>query len=78
MLSASAEEIQALVETSVGAVSALYVALHGADPGDGYGDWLRAVVPSAQVETWDGLGHYLHLVDPQRFVARLKEQWAAT
>ncbi|MBW1688806.1 MAG: alpha/beta fold hydrolase [Deltaproteobacteria bacterium] len=26
----------------------------------------------ATVETWDGLGHWLHLVEPERFVARVR------
>ena len=78
LLSAPSEEIQNLVETTFAGVTAPYLALHGADPGDGYGDWLRALVPSAVVETWDGLGHYPHLVDPKRFVARLEDHWTTT
>jgi pimeloyl-ACP methyl ester carboxylesterase len=34
--------------------------------------WLTALVPSAQVEVWDGSGHMLHLVDPKRFAARVR------
>ena len=59
-------------------VRAPYLSLHGADPGPGYEAWLRALVPSAEVEIWDGLGHWLHRVEPQRFLGRLREFERAT
>jgi pimeloyl-ACP methyl ester carboxylesterase len=43
------------------------------DPGEDYGRWLQHLVPTAIVELWPGMGHYLHLVDPARFLARLGE-----
>ena len=56
-----------------------YLALFGLDPGDGYAGWLAERIPGAEVEYWaDGdrpFGHYPHLVDPDRFVARLREFW---
>jgi pimeloyl-ACP methyl ester carboxylesterase len=45
--------------------------LHGTDPGDEYPDWLRAIVPSAEVEYWPETGHYPHLTVGDRFVSRL-------
>ena len=54
-------------------VRAPYLSLHGADPGRGYGPWLRDLIPGAAVETWDGLGHWLHRVEPERFLARVAE-----
>ena len=48
------------------------VLLHGTDPGPAYEEWLTGLVPRATVETWDGLGHWLHLVEPERFVARVR------
>jgi pimeloyl-ACP methyl ester carboxylesterase len=58
-------------------VRAPYLSLHGSDPGPGYEAWLRALVPSARVETWDGLGHWLHRVEPERFLGRLQAFHAA-
>lgn len=56
-----------------------YLALFGLDPGDGYGAWLAERIPGAVVEFWDGpdrpYGHYPHLVDPDRFVARVRAFW---
>jgi len=54
-------------------VRAPYLSLHGSDPGPGYEAWLRELVPSARVETWEGLGHWLHRVEPERFVRRMRE-----
>ena len=30
-------------------------------------------IPTAEVEVWPDLGHYPHLVEPERFVARVVE-----
>lgn len=54
-----------------------YLALHGIDPGPEYVDWLRARIPGAEVEVWPEHGHYPHLVDPDRFVERLRAFWSA-
>lgn len=52
-----------------------YLGLFGIDPGDGYATWLAERVPGAETEVWADHGHYPHLVDPDRFVARLRELW---
>ena len=52
-----------------------YLALFGLDPGDEYAAWLEQRIPGSQVELWAEHGHYPHLVDPDRFVARLTEFW---
>jgi pimeloyl-ACP methyl ester carboxylesterase len=33
--------------------------------------------PTATLEVWGGYGHWLHLVDPDRFAARVREFVAA-
>jgi pimeloyl-ACP methyl ester carboxylesterase len=76
ILEAPAEEVAAMVEAALSPISCPYLAIHGIDPGPDYAAWLTGLVPSAAVEVWDGLGHYPHLVDPDRFVARLEEFWA--
>ena len=57
--------------------TAPYLALFGVDPGPEYGEWLTARIPAAQVDVWDGLGHYPHLVSPDRFVATLETFWTS-
>jgi pimeloyl-ACP methyl ester carboxylesterase len=69
----SAEDLDLLTAAVVDGVSVPYLSLHGSDPGDDYPDWLTAVIPSATVEIWDGLGHYPQLTAPERFVTRLAQ-----
>jgi pimeloyl-ACP methyl ester carboxylesterase len=57
-------------------VQAPYLSLHGEDPGAEYEQWLRKVIPTARIETWPGLGHWLHRVEPERFIALL-DRWSA-
>lgn len=52
-----------------------YLALFGIDPGDGYAAWLAERIPGAECELWPDHGHYPHLVEPDRFVSRLRGFW---
>jgi pimeloyl-ACP methyl ester carboxylesterase len=67
---------RAALEDLVGAITSHvdvpYLALHGIDPGPEYGSWLAQAIPGATLEVWDGHGHYPHLVDPGRFLDRLR------
>jgi len=67
------EELDATVEALASAIPVPYLAVHGLDPGPGYAEWLQRLVPTATVELWPDMGHYLHLVDPARFLRRLDE-----
>lgn len=71
VLTASVADLDAVVEQLAGAITVPYLALHGIDPGPGYAEWLTGLVPAAAVEVWPDLGHYPHLVEPDRFVARV-------
>ncbi len=53
-----------------------YLAVFGIDPGESYATWLAERMPGAQVELWADHGHYPHLVDPDRFVTRLRDFWS--
>jgi len=75
VLQAPREELAAMVEGAAGAVTCPYLSIHGIDPGSDYLEWLRSLIPHAEIEVWPGLGHYPHLVEPDRFVARLEEFW---
>jgi pimeloyl-ACP methyl ester carboxylesterase len=65
--------IDALVDALLDGVTAPYLALHGIDPGPQYAGWLTARCPTATVEVWADHGHYPHLVDPERFLAKVVE-----
>lgn len=73
VLEAPAAELDALVDGIVGALAVPYLAIHGIDPGPEYVAWLTARCRTATVEIWADHGHYPHLVDPARFLARLTE-----
>jgi pimeloyl-ACP methyl ester carboxylesterase len=65
------DELTSMAEQLLPAVTVPYLALHGSDPGPGYAEWLTGLVPTASVEVWDGLGHFLLLAEPDRFATRL-------
>ena len=65
-------DLDALVVGMAGAVQVPYLSLHGMDPGPDYAPWLASVIPTSTVEVWDAHGHYPHLVDPPRFLDRVR------
>ena len=67
------DELDGVIEVIGSSVTAPYLSLHGLDPGADYPEWLTARIPHAQVEHWPDHGHYLHLVAPDRFCARVRE-----
>ena len=80
LLTMPAEQIDGVVEEALAGYRGdpvPYLALFGIDPGEGYADWLATSVVGAQTEVWADHGHYPHLVDPDRFVDRLREFWSA-
>lgn len=70
---ASVEDLDAVVDSMAGGITVPYLSLHGIDPGPDYGDWLTSRVPTATVDVWSDLGHYPHLIEPERFVRRVVE-----
>ncbi len=77
ILTASEDEIASVVDQALASYGDVrYLALFGIDPGPGYADWLAGHIVNSEVEVWDGAGHYPHLVEPDRFVARIESFWA--
>lgn len=73
LLDHSADEVAAAVSATAGAVRVPYLSLFGIDPGPDYAGWLASLIPAATVEVWDGDGHYPHLVEPDRFLAAVRD-----
>jgi pimeloyl-ACP methyl ester carboxylesterase len=73
VLTAAPDEIDAVVRETATRVKVPYLALLGTDVGDTYEPWLTSLIPTSVVEVWPGDGHYLHLVEPERFVRRVRE-----
>lgn len=71
LLDTTPEQLDATVDAMMSPVTAPYLELNGFDLGPDYTAWLTAKLPQASVETWDGVGHYPHLVRPADFLARL-------
>ena len=71
VLTTSADDLAALTDGLARTITLPYLALHGMDA-PGYDEWLTARIPQATYETWPDHGHYPHLVDPDRFVARIE------
>ncbi len=67
------QQLTAISEALLPQISAPLLCLHGSPPPDDYPAWLTALTPRARVEVWHGTGHMLHLVDPERFAARVTE-----
>lgn len=72
MFDSSPEELDIAVDALAAGISVPYLSLHGTDAGDGYARWLQSRVPTAVVELWPDHGHYPHLVDPARFLKRVR------
>jgi pimeloyl-ACP methyl ester carboxylesterase len=72
LLTTSAEQLTAVAETILPRITAPLLALHGSPPPPDYQVWLTRLVPTARLEVWDGAGHMLHLVEPERFAARVR------
>ena len=72
MLTTPPQELTALAEEFLPRIVAPLLSLHGSPPPADYEAWLTGLVPSAQVEVWDGTGHLLHLIDPERFADRVR------
>ncbi len=78
LLTQPVEDIAATVDAALAGYAGRdvpYLALFGLDPGVGYADWLRERITNSTVEYWPDYGHYPHLVDPDRFVDRLRALW---
>jgi pimeloyl-ACP methyl ester carboxylesterase len=66
------EQLTAIAKTILPQITAPLLSLHGSPPPPDYAAWLTGLARGARVETWDGTGHMLHLVDPERFAARVR------
>lgn len=72
LLDSSPDELDALVESLLPTIDSPYLALHGSQPAEGYREWLSCALPGATFEVWDGLGHFIPFVDPQRLADRVR------
>jgi pimeloyl-ACP methyl ester carboxylesterase len=72
ILDGRADELNEQLAAAIVHIACPYLAIYGSEPGRAS----RAMVdriPGSMLEVWDGMGHFLHLVDPETFVARVHE-----
>jgi pimeloyl-ACP methyl ester carboxylesterase len=67
-----AGELDALIDAMAPSIAVPYLTILGDDAGPDYREWLRDRIGHVEIEEWPGHGHFLHLVDPARFVARVQ------
>lgn len=80
LLTAPVSEVDAAIDAALAGYrehATPYLSIMGVDPGEGYAAWVAERVPGALTEVWPDHGHYPHLVDPDRFVARLRQFWTS-
>ena len=73
MLRSTPDELQARTDRGVDAMSVPGLSIFGQTIDPATREYLRRHLPSAQIEEWPGLGHMVHLMEPQRFARRLAE-----
>ena len=72
LLSTPPEQLTAIAEALLPRLSAPVLSLHGSPPPPDYESWLAGLTRGARIEIWEGAGHMLHLVHPERFAARIR------
>jgi pimeloyl-ACP methyl ester carboxylesterase len=64
------DQVAELMRAGLSMVTAPYLGIFGA-PLTEQEQGLQALISQSTVEVWDGHGHWLHLVDPDRVAARI-------
>ncbi len=71
VLNTDPAELQAWIDTKATGIRAPCLAVFGRPATDGERERLGRL-PDAQIEEWAGDGHFVHLVNPERFATRLQ------
>jgi pimeloyl-ACP methyl ester carboxylesterase len=72
MLTGNLDATLTRMDALLGRIVAPYLCLLGREVDPTYAGWLASRLPAATLESWPGLGHFLHLADPDRFVERVQ------
>lgn len=72
VLDAPAADLAAQVEAALPVVAVPYLGVFGA-PLSAEEQRLQDLIPNSAVEVWDGSGHFVHLVDPDRMATRITD-----
>ncbi|MGC2372821.1 MAG: alpha/beta hydrolase [Solirubrobacteraceae bacterium] len=72
LLTTPPEQLTTIAEALLLRLSAPLLSLHGSPPPPDYESWLAGLARGARIEVWEGAGHMLHLVHPERFAAHVR------
>ena len=73
MLRVTPDELQARIDLELKAISVPVLAVFGQTIDAATREHLAGHLPAAEIEEWPGLGHMVHLMEPERFARRLAE-----
>jgi pimeloyl-ACP methyl ester carboxylesterase len=73
VLAATPDELQARIDRTAKTISVPMLIVFGQAVDSATDEYLRGHMPSAEIEEWAGLGHMVHLMEPDRFARRLTE-----
>ena len=67
--------VMELTDSILRAIKLPVLSIHALDEENGapYATWLKERVPQAEVELWGDLGHWIHLVETDRFCRRIRD-----
>lgn len=72
VLGSTVDQLDQMIEAMLTQISAPFLSVQFMDAPAGYTEWLQQFIPHAVVEQWQpGIGHYGHVIDPERFVERV-------
>ena len=73
VLATTPDELQARIDCTIRAVSVPVLTVFGQPVDAATHEYLLCHMPSAEIDEWAGLGHMVHLMEPDRFARRLAE-----
>jgi pimeloyl-ACP methyl ester carboxylesterase len=73
LLSTTPDELQARIDRDLKPISVPVLAVFGQTIDAATREHLLGHLPSVEIEEWPGLGHMVHLMEPERFARRLAE-----
>ena len=73
LFAAQGERLDAHIERALARVQVPYLCLFGQPAPREYLTWLQSHLAHVELESWPGLGHFLHLLEPERFCARVRQ-----
>jgi pimeloyl-ACP methyl ester carboxylesterase len=73
LLATTPDELQARIDRELKAISVPVLGVFGQALDPTTREHLLGRVPTAEIEEWPGLGHMVHLMEPERFAGRVAE-----